>query len=130
MASLEDDIRRLWNGSTGGIWEILDRAGSVRRTSERNSADWATARLAEGLARIAAAADAAEWGNASYALQTVEAALDALRDAGASLPDSSTPSRDEVLAVRASLLREWRLAQSEEGLDRWAGLTVHSLRSS
>lgn len=128
MTSLEDDIRRLWNGSTEDIWGILDRAGSIRRTSERNSADWATARLAEGLARIAAAADTAEWGHASYALQTVEAALDALRDAGASLPDSSDPSRQDVLSLRSSLLREWRTAQSEESLDRWAGLTVVSLR--
>ncbi|HOC32377.1 MAG: hypothetical protein GYA63_09255 [Armatimonadetes bacterium] len=129
MVSLQQDIRRLWNGSTEDFWGILERAGSIRRTSTRNSAEWAVARLAEGLARIAAAADAAEWGHASYALQTVEAALDALRDAGASLPDSFIPSREEVLALRSSLLREWRLAQSEEGLDRLAGLSVADMRS-
>lgn len=128
MASLEKDIRRLWNGSTEDFWGILDRAGSIRRTSTRNSAEWAVARLAEGLARIVAAADAAEWGP-SYALQTVEAALDALRDAGVSLPDSFIPSREEVLALRSSLLREWRLAQSEEELDRLAGLSVADMRS-
>ena len=128
------DISRLWNASpeqdaalTDEAYAILDRATALRRASV-GQPEWPVARLAEGLFRLLIARQMAQWGHRSYAIQALEASLDALRDAAASLPDGSNPSRDAVFAFRESLHREWRAVQSEEDLGRLAALTIGEMR--
>lgn len=128
------DIARLWNASAADdaaladeAYAILDRATALRRASV-GKPEWPVARLAEGLSRLLIARQMAQWGHRSYAIQALEASLDALRDAAASLPDGFEPSRNKVLAFRENLHREWRAAQSEDDLGRLAELTIQSLR--
>ncbi|HEY3414103.1 MAG TPA: hypothetical protein VGM51_13765 [Armatimonadota bacterium] len=133
-ADVASDIARVWNASPAQdaaladeAYTILDRATAVRRASV-GQPEWLVARLAEGLARFLIARQMAQWGHRSYAIQALEASLDALRDAAAGLPDGFDPSRDSVLAFRESLHREWRAMQSEEDLGRLAALSVRQIR--
>lgn len=129
------DIARLWHASpaedaglTDEAYAILDRATALRRASA-GTPEWPVARLAEGLARLLIARQMADWGHRSYAIQALEASMDALRDAAATLPDGSDPSREDVFAFRENLHREWRAAQSEPDLSRIAGLTIAGLKA-
>jgi len=128
------DIARFWNVSpaqeedaAADAWEALDRATTLRRAG-RDGPRWAEARLAEGLARLYVTRQVAEWGNRSYALQALEAAIDGLRDAVAGLPEDFDPPPAEVAAFREAVLLEWRAGQSEPTQDRYAALSIPALR--
>jgi len=128
------DIALLWQASPAEeaaladeAYAILDRATALRRASA-GQPDWPVARLAEGLARLLIARQMADWGHRSYAIQALEASMDALRDAAASLPDGFLPARDAVFAFRENLHREWRAAQSEPDLSRIAELSIWAMR--
>jgi hypothetical protein len=128
------DIARVWDASPEDddalaeeAYLILDRATALRRATV-SKPEWPAARLAEGLARLLIARQMAQWGHRGYALQALEASLDALRDAAANLPDESCPSREAVTAFRENLHREWRTAQSDVDLSRVAGLMIREMR--
>lgn len=134
LSAVREDIARFWNVSPSDeeeaatdAWEVLDRATALRRRLPRGT-EWAEARLAEGLARLYVTRQVSEWGNRSYALQGLEAAIDGLRDAVAErAPDADPPAAD-IAAFREAVLVEWRAGQSEPGLDRFAALSVPGLR--
>jgi hypothetical protein len=130
------DISRIWDSTPAddaalseAAYEILDRATALRRVSA-GKPEWPVARLAEGLARLLVARQMAGWGHRSYAIQALEASMDALRDAALELPDEFIPSREEVFAFRDTIHREWRAAQSEADLQRIAGLKISALRDA
>lgn len=130
------DALRVWNASSEqdaslpeDAYEMLDRATALRRASV-GGPEWPVARLAEGLARFLIARQMADWGHRSYTIQALEASLDALRDAAASLPETFVPSPAEVLNFRQNLHRAWRDAQSDPDLSRISGLTIAALRLS
>lgn len=99
----------------------LDRA-TRRRRSLPKGPEWAEARLQEGLARLLIARDVAEWGNRSYAIQAVESAMDALRDAGAYLAPDHVPSPAEVAALRSAVVERWATIARDPVLDGLAEL--------
>jgi hypothetical protein len=136
LAAVRADVARFWSVSArdeqaaaADAWEALDRATALRRRLARG-ADWAEARLAEGLARLYITRQVSEWGNRSYALQALEAAIDGLRDAVAERAPGAEPSAADIAAFREALLSEWRAGQSEPGLERFAALSIPALRSA
>lgn len=126
-----DNLSNLWHASPVcpvDAAAALDRATRRRRALPRGP-HWARARLEEGLARLLMARDVAEWGHRSYAIQAVEAAMDALRDAIAYLPPDHIPSPEQVAALRRAVVERWADIAHDPMLHRLADLWPGSLAS-
>lgn len=134
VEGVRDAIRRIWTAGpedqsslAEDAYVLLDLATSLRRESE--GLEWATARLLEGFARLFVARQTASWGHRSYTIQALEASLDGLRDAAASLPADFEPNPEDIIAFRSALMVHWRAVQSEPDLQRIAMLDLRSLRT-
>jgi hypothetical protein len=80
------------------------------------------------------ARDVAEWGHRSYAIQAVEAAMDALRDAIAYLPPGHVPPPEQVAALRNAVVERWAAIAHDPLLHRltelWPGSLVSMLKDT